>query len=161
MNENIFETFDRGTLLRSAHKYANNDDDSEDYTQQALLNAWERRADINSLPEFLKMSIHAAYKQTIKELRCQIHYIELHRAKQHSNDAAYDLQLEAFSEKADRLIKQLPPMYRKTFKYRLLNYSIEKIAKTMRVKEGTVMSRLYYVRKKLQEELSEYSDLVE
>ena len=60
-----------------------------------------------------------------------------------------------FAEK----LKSLPEEARVVFTLKeLKGLSYDQIAETLKIKRGTVSSRLFYVRKKLKESLSEYID---
>lgn len=162
MNEQIFNGLDFETFIKTSCKYTKNIDDSEDCTQQALLTAWDRRADIKHVGAFLKTTIHTIFVDKKRKENTHLRYVDrTSRNPQYAKSAEYLLQLAEFSEKAERVIQDLSSIQRRTLEYRLLDYSVPDIAKLMKANQGTVMSRLFYIRQKLQAELGEYADLID
>ncbi len=71
------------------------------------------------------------------------------------------LASKEMEERVEKAIDSLPPKYKAAFVLRIYeDLSYEEIAKTLKISLGTVMSRLFRAREKIQEDLKEYKEQV-
>lgn len=165
MNEHIFEHLNKDSfnqlfyIFNSANSY-----EKEDCTQDALLSAWERRADIEpeTINNYVKKSATTNYIKNVKKKKIlnDLMYMVKGLLPTESPPAELSLELQEFHKKAQQVISLLSPIRQKTLKYHLMNYSIQDISKLTHSKYNTVVTRLHYIRLKLKNELSEYCDLI-
>lgn len=161
MNENLFENIDFQLLQKIASRYQMNYHDARDCTQQLLLIAWERRNDItkDSWHNYLSRTLEVVYNKQRK------HYDKfltkpINEIQNENKSPEYYIILQEFNVKANKIIEDLTPIQKKTLEYKLLNYTISKIAKKTNTNKGTVMSRLYTIRQKLKNELIDFIDII-
>jgi RNA polymerase sigma-70 factor (ECF subfamily) len=77
-------------------------------------------------------------------------------------DPSNHLALKELENKIDKAIDSLPPKYKAVLVLRIYeDLSYEEIAKTLKISLGTVMSRLFRAREKMQDELKEYKEYKE
>jgi RNA polymerase sigma-70 factor (ECF subfamily) len=74
-------------------------------------------------------------------------------------DPLNHLALKELENKIERAMDSLPPKYKAVLVLRIYeDLSYEEIAKTLKISLGTVMSRLFRAREKMQDELKEYKE---
>jgi len=74
-------------------------------------------------------------------------------------DPLNHLALKELENKIEKAIDSLPPKYRAVLVLRIYeDLSYEEIAKTLKISLGTVMSRLFRARERMQEMLKEYKE---
>lgn len=74
-------------------------------------------------------------------------------------DTSNHLALKELETKIEKALDCLPPKYKSVLILRIYeDLSYEEIAKTLKISTGTVMSRLFRAREKMQEMLKEYKD---
>lgn len=75
-------------------------------------------------------------------------------------DPSNHLALKELEGKIEKALDLLPPKYKAVLILRIYeDLSYEEIAKTLKISTGTVMSRLFRAREKMQDMLKEYKDL--
>lgn len=132
-----------GMMYRVAWSILRNNADCEDALQEAALKAWEKRGHLRNEAYFrtwiTRILINACY-DTQRKRRRVIPLDEVaERAAAASSDPALTLALEALPEKL-----RLPL----TLHY-LEGFSVEEIARILRIPAGTVKSRLHQARSQL------------
>ncbi|NIN00445.1 MAG: sigma-70 family RNA polymerase sigma factor [candidate division Zixibacteria bacterium] len=74
-------------------------------------------------------------------------------------DPSSQLALKEIESKIEKAIDSLPPKYKAVLVLRLYeDMSYEEIARTLKISAGTVMSRLFRARERMQEMLKEYKE---
>ncbi len=146
-----------------------NEADAEDILQQTFISAWQnigRLADANAFNTWLqRICLNHCYT-LLRKRRVRVPVmaeIETDDAQAADAEAASDMTLpEAYAEKADlkerlgRIIDELSDVQRQTLTlYYFSGLSVEEIARTMEVSEGTVKSRLFLARKAIRTEIGE------
>ena len=132
-----------GMMYRVAWSILRNNADCEDALQEAALKAWEKRGHLRNETYFrtwiTRILINACY-DTQRKRRRVIPLDEVaERAAAASSDPALTLALEALPEKL-RLPLSL---------HYLEGFSVEEIARILRIPAGTVKSRLHQARNQL------------
>jgi RNA polymerase sigma-70 factor (ECF subfamily) len=75
------------------------------------------------------------------------------------NDPMESLLSKELGDKIEQAIDSLPPKYKAVLVLRIYeDLSYEEIAKTLKISLGTVMSRLFRARERMQEKLKEYKE---
>ena len=156
---------------RLAYRYVRNQEDARDVTQEAFIRAfrsikefrnesqfytWLYRILVNlSLDHLRRNKVQASEYEDGLMLRSQ----SAAEAQQKRTNPREELWKKQRQDAIVEAIASLPDDQKTTVILREIDgLSYEEIAQVTRVPIGTVMSRLFYARKKLQEKLKEYMD---
>jgi len=152
----------------AAYRMVKSHDAADDIAQETFINAysairsfkvghslftWLYRICMNLSINYLKRS-----KLVIPESRFEekTSPLEMEAA---GPDPAEDLASKELGSKIEKAIDTLPPKHKAVFVLRAYeDLSYEEIARTLRISVGTVMSRLFRARARLQEMLKEYKE---
>jgi len=151
-----------------AYRMVKNHDAADDIAQETFINAyfaiksfkvgysfytWLYRICMNLSINFLKRQ-----KFVIPESQFEEEASPLEREATRADPLNY-LALKELENKIERAIDLLPPKYKAVLVLRIYeDLSYEEIAKTLKISLGTVMSRLFRAREKMQEMLKEYKE---
>jgi RNA polymerase sigma-70 factor (ECF subfamily) len=151
-----------------AYRMVKSHDAADDIAQETFINAysairsfkvghslftWLYRICMNLSINHLKRS-----KLVIPESRFEEEQRPLERPAA-GPDPAEELASKELESKIEQAVDSLPPKYKAVFVLRVYeDLSYEEIAATLRVSAGTVMSRLFRARARLQEMLKEYKE---
>lgn len=154
-----------------AYRMVKNHDTADDVAQETFINAyfaiksfkigysfytWLYRICMNLSINFLKRE-----KFVIPESQFEGETSPLEREAT-GVDSLNHLALKELETKIDEAIDSLPPKYKAVLVLRIYeDLSYEEIAKTLKISIGTVMSRLFRAREKMQDELKEYKEYKE
>jgi RNA polymerase sigma-70 factor (ECF subfamily) len=154
-----------------AYRMVKNHDTADDVAQETFINAyfaiksfkigysfytWLYRICMNLSINFLKRQ-----KFVIPESQFEGEISPLEREATRA-DPSNHLALKELENKIDKAIDSLPPKYKAVLVLRIYeDLSYEEIAKTLKISLGTVMSRLFRAREKMQDELKEYKEYKE
>jgi RNA polymerase sigma-70 factor, ECF subfamily len=158
----------QGRLFSCAFDILKNREDAEDVVQEALVKAYL------SLPEFQRRSslytwlYRIVYNMSIDFRRKIVRQggapVELDEAvslgteERHYSDPAGVVLRKQQSRKIQHALSEISEDHRRVIVLRELEgMSYEEIASVVGISRGTVMSRLHYARKKLQQALSEFA----
>ncbi len=156
---------------RLAYRYVRNQEDARDITQEAFIRAFRSIKDFRTESQFYTWLYRILVNLSLDHLR---------RNKMETSEYQDDLMLrsqtvaEAQHKRSNpreelwkkqrqvaivEAIESLPDDQKTTVILREIDgLSYEEIAQVTRVPIGTVMSRLFYARRKLQDKLKEYMD---
>ena len=151
-----------------AYRMVKNHDNADDIAQDTFINAytaiksfkagysfytWLYRICMNLSINFLKRQ-----KFVIPESQFEEEKSPLERESTRV-DASDHLASKELEIKIDRALNTLPPKFKSVLILRIYeDLSYEEIAQTLNISTGTVMSRLFRAREKMQEMLKEYKD---
>jgi len=148
-------------LFRFANRLTNNREDAKDLLQETLFKAIKSRGSFEDNTN-LKAWTHTIMKNT---------FINNSRRMARQNNI-FNEKIDAFSFEADRrsnggngyaqkeitvTINKLHDKLKIPFLLHLQGYSYNEIADAQKLRIGTVKSRIFYARRKLKEELKDYS----
>lgn len=129
------------------------------YKQEARFYTWVYRIAVNTALDFLrrkKRRPEMPIEPVIKDDGDQM-VMERQRGLADENTAADDLHREEIRAAFNEELLKLKPEYRTILTLRELEgMSYDEIAKVMKIRKGTVMSRLFYARRKLQSAMEKY-----
>ena len=156
---------------RLAYRYVGNMDDAQDITQDAFIRVHRSIKDFRNESQFYTWFYRILVNLALDHLRRnKIQAGEFQDGVLLRSQSAADAQTKKTNPREELWKKQrqqaivgaidaLPPDQRTTVILREIDgLSYEEIAQVTKVPIGTVMSRLYYARRKLQEKLKEYVD---
>ncbi|MCK4404026.1 MAG: sigma-70 family RNA polymerase sigma factor [candidate division Zixibacteria bacterium] len=151
-----------------AYRMVKNHDTADDVAQETFINAyfaiksfkigysfytWLYRICMNLSINFLKRQ-----KFVIPESQFEEEASPLERETT-GVDPSNHLALKELENRIEKAMDSLPPKYKAVLVLRIYeDLSYEEIAKTLKVSIGTVMSRLFRAREKMQDELKEYKE---
>lgn len=151
-----------------AYRMVKNHDAADDIAQETFINAyqgiksfktgysfysWLYRICVNLSINFLKRQKHlipeSQFEETLSPLEREVT----------GSDPSNHLALKELEQKIERAIDSLSPKYKAVLVLRIYeDLSYEEIAKTLKLSLGTVMSRLFRAREKMQKMLKEYKE---
>lgn len=156
---------------RLAYRYVGNMDDAQDITQDAFIRVHRSIKDFRNESQFYTWFYRILVNLALDHLRRnRMKAAEFQDGVLLRSQSASDAQTRKTNPREELWKKQrqqaivgaidtLPPDQRTTVILREIDgLSYEEIAQVTKVPIGTVMSRLYYARRKLQEKLKEYVD---
>lgn len=151
-----------------ARRMVKEHDAADDIAQDTFINAyfaiksfkigysfytWLYRICMNLCINFLKRQ-----KYVIPESQFEERISPLEREAS-GGDPSNHLASKEMENKIERAMDSLPPKYKAVLVLRIYeDLSYEEIAKTLKISMGTVMSRLYRARERMQEMLKEYKE---
>ncbi len=142
-----------GAIYRFLRHLTGSKEEAEDLTQQTFLRAWE------ALPRYrgeasLATWLHAiAYHEYTHWFRSRREWVSLDESEEFC-DEQIDKNLEAVLVRW--AISRLSPEHREAFVLHYVQgFSVSEIARILRIPAGTVKSRLFFARRRLQTLLSE------
>ncbi len=159
-----------------AYRMVKNHDAADDIAQETFINAyfaiksfkigynfftWLYRICMNLSINFLKRQKlvipESQFAQTGKRpLEEEVSPLEREATRADPSD---HLALKELENKIEKALDSLPPKYKAVLVLRIYeDLSYEEIAKTLKISLGTVMSRLFRAREKMQQELKEYKE---
>ena len=159
-----------------AYRMVKNHDSADDIAQETFINAyfaiksfkmgysfytWLYRICMNLSINFLKrqkfMITESQFAQTGKrQLEEETSPLEREATRLDPSDR---LALKELENKIEKAMDSLPPKYKAVLVLRIYeDLSYEEIAKTLKISLGTVMSRLFRARVRMQEMLKEYKE---
>lgn len=168
----------KGTVYQVAYAHLRNEDEALDVVQDTFLKAYTRleqfRAGSNFKAWVCRIAANGSIdrirrrktwkKAEINERLDQSSFNEGKTPAVGSFGRASPVDEAARMELGSRLMAALDTLPEQQRQCVILcdihGYSYQEIAETMEIPKGTVMSRLFYARKKLQKELSEFAEEV-
>lgn len=151
-----------------AYRMVKNHDAADDVAQETFIKAyfaiksfrigysfytWLYRICVNLSINFLKRQ-----KLVIPESQFEEQVSPLEKEASGA-DPSSQLALKEIESKIEKAIDSLPPKYKAVLVLRLYeDMSYEEIAETLKISAGTVMSRLFRARERMQEMLKEYKE---
>jgi RNA polymerase sigma-70 factor (ECF subfamily) len=155
--------------LRLAYRYVRNQDDAQDIAQDAFVRVFRSIKDFRNESQFYTWFYRILVNLALDHIRQNKNQrTEFQDGILLRSQSAVDAQTKKTNPREDLWSKQrreaivsaidaLPPEQRTTVILREIDgLSYEEIAQVTKVPIGTVMSRLFYARRKLQEKLKEY-----
>lgn len=151
-----------------AYRFVQNVDEANDLAQQAWIKAWKK------LPSFKGNAAFFTWMYRVVSFVCLDHLRKKRRLAEHelldgvqphraigaelaasaSSQPDRELEHQEIRERFHLALQSLSPEQRMALTMREVdNRSYEEIAKAMKCRKGTVMSRIFYARKNLQEQL--------
>ncbi|RME70861.1 MAG: sigma-70 family RNA polymerase sigma factor [Planctomycetota bacterium] len=168
--ETLFERY-RDRVYRVVYGYVGNREDALDVTQEAFLKAYQKLAGFKGEARFstwvTQIAIHRAIDVRRRRKRRKASSLE----EQHDRDdlarlpgrgsprrgPGARLEEAEFEQKLREALEQLSDKHRTVFLlHTQQGLAYKEIAATLGISIGTVMSRLFYARKKLQKALEDY-----
>jgi len=159
----------RGRIYSLAYRYVQNKEDALEVTQDVFVRAYQALASFQTGSKFYTWLYRIAVNRAIdfvraRRVRPQIEMSEIgdeDLARQspgpRSPDPAKALDEKELRQKIRSAIGKLSDKHRTVFVLHALeNLSYKEIAEVVGCSIGTVMSRLFYARKRLQKELAGY-----
>ena len=151
-----------------AYRMVKNHDAADDIAQETFIHAyfaiksfklgysfysWLYRICMNLSINFLKRQKFVIPESQFEEVASPL------ERQTTRTDPSNDLALKELQNKIERAVDSLPPKYKAVLVLRIYeDLSYEEIAQTLRISLGTVMSRLFRAREKMQDELKEYKE---
>lgn len=141
--------------------FLGNPDDALDISQEAFIKAYKslKKFDISKsfFPWLYKIIKNLSINFRKKKIRRGEIPIELAGEFERTDTKIFGMNPQILKEKIWRAIEGLPPQQKEVILLRYFQVmSYKEIAETMECPIGTVMSRLYYAKSKLKEELKEF-----
>jgi RNA polymerase sigma-70 factor, ECF subfamily len=143
----------RAKILAKLHSIVHNEDDARDLSQEGFLKAWRSICRFEGRSSFYtwlhSITVNLAIESLRKRRFCQV---ELHPAIPSSVPSPrVNYQRNEIRRHINEALAQLSPEHRVVVVLKVMDeLRYQEIAKTLNVSVGTVMSRLFYGRKKLQ-----------
>jgi len=154
-----------------AFRYVQNAEDAADLAQQAWIRAWKKLASFEQRSAFFTWMYRVVASVCLDYLRKKKRLAEqsipdgveplpaIGAGSAPSARSRPDRELEHAEVRTrfQEALDELSPEHRMAIMMREVDgYSYEEIARTMKCRKGTVMSRIFYARKKLQERMQEF-----
>ncbi|WP_430973764.1 RNA polymerase sigma factor [Sunxiuqinia rutila] len=159
--DDIYSTFDY-KLQKFIFSLVKTKADTEDLVHEVFVKVWENKQKLRNPESFDSYLFSIAYNTTVSFLRSKAkntEYIEYVKSVQIDIDEAEVLDgvnIEAFNEKLNLLVENLPPRQREVFKMKhFKNYSYKEIAETLGISVNTVENHIVKAHKYLKENLGE------
>lgn len=143
----------RGRIYRVIYFMVHNEEDSWDLLQDTFIKAYQ------ALPSLKNAQILGSWLTRIAMNLAINHIKKRERSKKHQDELIYNLprrccespqqtlEQQEFQEKLHNIIAQLPPKQRSVLILSdIEEYSYKEIAEVLQCRIGTVMSRLFYAR---------------
>ncbi len=151
-----------------AYRMAKNHDAADDIAQETFINAYSAIKSFKTGYSFYTWLYRICMNLSINFLKRQKFMIPESQFEEEASplervatgvDPSDHLALKELENKIDEAIDSLPPKYKAVLVLRIYeDLSYEEIAKTLKISLGTVMSRLFRAREKMQDELKEYKE---
>ncbi len=158
----LFERYQK-RCLAIAYQVTRSSEDAEDITQEAFVKAYLSLQSFKGEPSFYSWLYRIVYNLSIdvhrKHTR-QSETLPIDELPSEESCVVRELPSDKLEHREDATrvsngLKKLTPEHRAIILLRdVEGFSYEQISETLKVSKGTVMSRLFYARKKLQELLS-------
>ncbi|HEX7402030.1 MAG TPA: sigma-70 family RNA polymerase sigma factor [candidate division Zixibacteria bacterium] len=153
-----------------AYRMVKNHDNADDIAQDTFINAYSAIKSFKAGYSFYTWLYRICMNLSINFLKRQKFMIPESQFEENASplekeatkvDAADHLASKELEIKIDRALNSLPPKFKAVLILRIYeDLSYEEIAQTLNISTGTVMSRLYRARERMQEMLKEYKDSV-
>jgi len=151
-----------------AYRMVKNHDNADDIAQDTFINAYSAIKSFKAGYSFYTWLYRICMNLSINFLKRQKFMIPESQFEENASplekeatkvDAADHLASKELEIKIDRALNSLPPKFKAVLILRIYeDLSYEEIAQTLNISTGTVMSRLYRARERMQEMLKEYKD---
>lgn len=151
-----------------AYRMVKNHDAADDIAQETFINAYQGIKSFKTGYSFYSWLYRICVNLSINFLKRQKHLIPESQFEETSSplereaagsDPSNHLALKELEQKIERAIDSLSPKYKAVLVLRIYeDLSYEEIAKTLKLSLGTVMSRLFRAREKMQKMLKEYKE---
>jgi RNA polymerase sigma-70 factor (ECF subfamily) len=147
-----------------AFRMTKNHDSADDLAQETFVKAFTSiksfREDYSFYPWIFKICMNLSINY-LKRKKFMVSESELEPYKLEDKEATGDpmsqLMRDELMDKIERSIHKLPPPFKAVFILKVYEeLSYEQIAKSLNISVGTVMSRLFRAREKLQKSLKDY-----
>lgn len=151
----------RNRIYMTAYQIVRNEDDAWDIAQDTFLRAWKSLSKFDGKGSFSGWLSRIATNAGIDHLRKRQRHPEVEydesvgeAAADHAREADFSLDRADLKQRLDAAIGSLSPEHRMVIILKEIeSLSYREIADRMHCTIGTVMSRLFYARKKLQTKL--------
>lgn len=144
----------RARILARLHSIVHNEDDARDLSQEGFLKAWRSICRFEARSSFYTWLHSITVNLAIESLRKRRLCVEVeldHTIPSSGPSPRVIYQRSEIRQHINDALEQLSPEHRVVFVLKVIeNLQYQEIAKTLNVSVGTVMSRLFYGRKKLQ-----------
>jgi RNA polymerase sigma-70 factor (ECF subfamily) len=151
-----------------AYRMVKNHDNADDIAQDTFINAYSAIGSFKAGYSFYTWLYRICMNLSINFLKRQKFMIPESQFEEDTNplekeatrvDPADHLASKELEMKIDRALNSLPPKFKAVLILRIYeDLSYEEIAQTLNISTGTVMSRLFRARERMQEMLKEYKD---
>jgi RNA polymerase sigma-70 factor (ECF subfamily) len=151
-----------------AYRMVKSHDAADDMAQETFINAYLAIKSFKTGHSFYTWLYRICMNLSINFLKRQKLVIPESQFEEESRplekeatrlDSSNHLALKELETKIEKALDRLPPKYKAVLILRIYeDLSYEEIAKTLKISTGTVMSRLFRAREKMQEMLKEYKD---
>ncbi|KPL00813.1 MAG: hypothetical protein AMJ91_03015 [candidate division Zixibacteria bacterium SM23_73_3] len=151
-----------------AYRMVKNHDAADDITQETFINAYFAIKSFRTGYSFYSWLYRICMNLSINFLKRQKFVIPESQFEEEASplereatvgDPSNHLALKELENKIERALDLLPPKYKAVLVLRIYeDLSYEEIAKTLKISLGTVMSRLFRARVRMQEMLKEYKE---
>jgi len=151
-----------------AYRMVKNHDAADDIAQETFINAYQGIKSFKTGYSFYSWLYRICMNLSINFLKRQKHLILESQFEETSSplereaagsDPSNHLALKELEQKIERAIDSLSPKYKAVLVLRIYeDLSYEEIASTLKLSLGTVMSRLFRAREKMQKMLKEYKE---
>lgn len=158
-------------VLNLAYRYVNNSEQAKDLAQQAWIKAWKKLDTFQGRSEFFTWMYRLVTFVCLDDLRKRKRRGEVAipdglepapvvgaaPAPSAQSNPVRNLQNAETMAAFEEALERLSPEHRMALVLREMEgLSYEEISRVMKCRKGTVMSRLYYARKQLQETMKEF-----
>lgn len=153
-----------------AYRMVKNHDAADDIAQETFINAYSAIKSFKAGYRLYTWLYRICMNLSINYLKRQKFVIPESRFEEEANplerespgpDPAESLASKELGQKIERAIDSLSPKYKAVIVLRIYeDLSYEEIAKALKISQGTVMSRLFRARERMQEMLKEYKEQV-
>jgi len=151
-----------------AYRMVKNHDAADDITQETFINAYFAIKSFRTGYSFYSWLYRICMNLSINFLKRQKFVIPESQFEEEASplereatvgDPSNHLALKELENKIERALDLLPPKYKAVLVLRIYeDLSYEEIAKTLKISLGTVMSRLFRARVRMQDALKEYKE---
>jgi RNA polymerase sigma-70 factor (ECF subfamily) len=151
-----------------AYRMVKNHDNADDIAQDTFINAYSAIGSFKAGYSFYTWLYRICMNLSINFLKRQKFMIPESQFEEDASplekeatrmDPADHLASKELEMKIDRALNSLPPKFKAVLILRIYeDLSYEEIAQTLNISTGTVMSRLFRARERMQEMLKEYKD---
>jgi RNA polymerase sigma-70 factor (ECF subfamily) len=144
----------RAKILARLHHIVHNEDDARDLSQEGFLKAWHSICRFEGRSSFYTWLHSITVNLAIEALRKRRHYVQVEldpTIPSSGPGPRLNYQRNEIRQHINEALAQLSPEHRAVVVLKVIeDLRYQDIAKTLNVSIGTVMSRLFYGRKKLQ-----------